>query len=193
MENLAKEAEEAAGNRNMKQLYDITKKLARKQRQAERPVKDRNGKTLVGMEQQLARWAEHFEELLNRPSPQNPPEIMEMENDLPITCEPPTKEEIRAAILKARNGKAAGPDGIPSEALKADMHTVVEMLHQLFSKIWESEDIPDNWKEGHIIKIPKKGDLSRCDNYRNITLLPTKQKYLIGSYWKGSRARLMRT
>ena len=114
MENLAKEAEEAAGSRNMKQLYDITKKLARKQRQAERPVKDRNGKTLVGMEQQLARWAEHFEELLNRPSPQNPPEIMEMENDLPITCEPPTKEEIRAAILKARNGKAAGPDGIPS-------------------------------------------------------------------------------
>ena len=101
---------------------------------------------------------------------------MEMENDLPITCEPPTKEEIRAAILKARNGKAAGPDGIPSEALKADMDTVVEMLHQLFSKIWESEDIPDNWKEGHIIKIPKKGDLSRCDNYRGITLLPTTAK-----------------
>ena len=56
------------------------------------------------------------------------------------------------------------------------MDTVVEMLHQLFSKIWVNEDIPDNWKEGHIIKIPKKGDLSRCDNYRGITLLPTTAK-----------------
>ena len=43
-----------------------------------------------------------------------------MENDLPISCDPPTRQEIRAAILKTKNGKAAGPDGIPSETLKAD-------------------------------------------------------------------------
>ncbi|VDO86096.1 unnamed protein product [Schistosoma curassoni] len=28
-----------------------------------------------------------------------------------------------------------------------------------------------DWKEGHLIKIPKKGDLSKCENYRGITLL----------------------
>ena len=86
VENLAKEAEEAAGCQNMKRLYDITKKLSQKQGQADRPVKDKDGKPLVGEEQQMERWAEHFEELLNRPPPLNPPEILERETDLPISC-----------------------------------------------------------------------------------------------------------
>ena len=46
-----------------------------------------------------------------------------------------------------------------------------DMLLPLFKRIWEEEEIPTDWKEGHIIKLPKKGDLSNCDNYRGITLL----------------------
>ena len=157
VENLAKEAEEAAGSQNMKRLYDITKKLSQKQGQADRPVKDKDGKPLVGEEQQMERWAEHFEELLNRPPPLNPPEILERETDLPISCEAPRMHEIKMAIMKSRNGKDAGPDEIPAEALKADLEATAETLHRLFSKIWEEEKIPENWKEGYIIKIPKKG------------------------------------
>ncbi|VDP79441.1 unnamed protein product [Schistosoma curassoni] len=33
-----------------------------------------------------------------------------------------------------------------------------------------------DWKEGHLIKIPKKGDLSKCENYRDITLLSIPRK-----------------
>lgn len=77
------------------------------------------------------------------------------------------------AIKQLRNGKSAGPDTIPAEALKADEVTTVEMLYQ---NIWEEEDIPSEWKEGHLIKLPKKGDLSSCSNYRGITLLSTPGK-----------------
>ncbi|GFR65448.1 reverse transcriptase SR3-right [Elysia marginata] len=35
---------------------------------------------------------------------------------------------------------------------------------------------PIDWKEGHLVKIPKKGDLSRCEHYRGITLLSTPGK-----------------
>ena len=77
-----------------------------------------------------------------------------------------------------KNGKVAGPDGIPAEALKADVNTSVEMLYSLFEEIWEKEEIPAEWKEGYLIKIPKKGDLSRCDNYRGITLLSVPGKIL---------------
>ena len=42
--------------------------------------------------------------------------------------------------------------------------------------IWEIEDIPKDRKEGHIIKLPKKGDLSNCDSYQGITLLSIKGK-----------------
>ena len=77
-----------------------------------------------------------------------------------------------------KNGKVAGPDGIPAEALKADVNSSVEMLYSLFEEIWEKEDIPAEWKEGYLIKIPKKGVLSRGDNYRGITLLSVHGKVL---------------
>ena len=60
-----------------------------------------------------------------------------------------------------KNGKVPGPGGIPAEALKADVTTSVEMLYSLFE---EKEEIPAIWEEGYLIKIPKKGDLSRCEN-----------------------------
>ncbi|VDP87091.1 unnamed protein product [Schistosoma mattheei] len=74
------------------------------------------------------------------------------------------------AIRQIKREKAAGPDNIPAEALKSDIKVTTSMLHLLFKKIWEEELVPMDWKEGHIIKIPKKGNLSRGENYRGITL-----------------------
>ena len=62
-------------------------------------------------------------------------------------------------------------DNILAEALKADLETIVEMLYPLFEKIWEEEEVPADLKEGYLIKLPKKGDLDNCANYRGITLL----------------------
>ena len=90
----------------------------------------------MGADKQLNRWAEHFEELLNRPAPQNQPDIQPAETDLPIDCNKPTREEIKKAIAHMKNGKVAGPDGIPAEVLKADVNTSVEMLYCLFEEIW---------------------------------------------------------
>nr|KAG5706181.1 hypothetical protein BaRGS_019508 [Batillaria attramentaria] len=59
--------------------------------------------------------------------------------------------------MTLRNGKAAGPDEIPAEAIRAYTETAVNMLHSLFSKIWEKEEVPAQWIEGIVIKLPKKG------------------------------------
>ncbi|VDO63221.1 unnamed protein product [Schistosoma margrebowiei] len=80
-------------------------------------------------------------------------------------------EEIRMAIRQIKSGKASGPDNIPAEASKSDTGVTTNMLYLLFKKIWEEEQVPMDWKEEHLIKIPKKGDLSKCENYRGITLL----------------------
>lgn len=56
--------------------------------------------------------------------------------------------EIKNATQHLKNEKAAGPDGIPSEVIKADLITSTEMLHDLFVKIWEKDEIPDDWKGG---------------------------------------------
>ena len=80
--------------------------------------------------------------------------------------------------MTLRSGKAAGLDEIPAEAIKANRETAVDMRYSLFSKIWEKEEVPAKWKEGIIIKLPKKGDLRDCSNYRGIMLLSTPGKVL---------------
>ncbi|VDP76842.1 unnamed protein product [Schistosoma curassoni] len=164
----------------MKQLYDTTKKLAGKYSKPERLVKNKEGRPITVIQQQRNRWVEYFEELLNNPAPMNPPVIEAAHTDLPIDVNPPTTEEIRMAIRRIKSGNAAGPDNIPAEALKSDIEITTNMLHLLFKKIWEEEHVPTDWKEGHLIKIPKKGDLSKCENYRGITLLSVPRKVLNG-------------
>ena len=178
IEELASQAENAAGQGNLKDLYLTTRKLAGKFQQTDKPVKDKDGNPLTSTEEQLKRWAEHFRELLNRPAPETPPEIPPAETELPINCDKPSKAEIRKAIVTLKNGKAAGPDNIPAEAIKADTETAVIILHSLFSKIWEKEEVPAQWKEGLVIKLPKKGDLRDCSNYRGIMLLSVPGKVL---------------
>ena len=160
VDSLAAQAEEAAGQGNLKDLYMITKKLANKFQQTEKTVGDKNGNQLTTTEEQLTRWAEHFRELLNWPAPETPPDVQPAEEELDINCSKPSKSEIKKAIMSLKNGKAAGPDEIPAEAIKADMETATNMLYSLFSKIWEREEIPAEWKEGILIKLPKKGDLT---------------------------------
>jgi hypothetical protein len=62
--------------------------------------------------------------------------------------------------------------------LKVDTEITVEMLYHSLQKIWKEEKIPEEWEEGLIIKIPKKGDLSNCNNRRGITLLSIPSKIL---------------
>ena len=168
---LAEKAEKAATAGHMKILYQTTRTLVGKFTKSEMPVKDASGKAIFEKEAQAARWTEHFTNLLNRPPPTDPPEILCARNDLPINCDTPSHREIVDAVKQLNQGKAAGPDLIPPEALKVDVNTTAAILCPLFAKVWTSGEFPVDWKEGHLVKIPKKGDLSKCENYRGITLL----------------------
>ena len=168
---MAERAERASQSGHTRVLYQTAKLLSGKGNSTSAPVKDLEGNTIFDKEEQNRRWMEHFQTLLNRPPPENPPDILPARRDLPISCDPPTREEIAQAARKLNSNKAAGPDSIPPEALKADIDSTVEVLHKLFEKIWNDERFPQDWREGHLVKLPKKGDLGNCSNYRGITLL----------------------
>ena len=87
-----------------------------------------------------------------------------------------TRVEIREALKSLKNGKAAGVDNIPAEALKEGGDVIVESLHQLLNLVWTEEEIPNDWKKGLLVKLPKSGDLSKCDKWRGITLLSIPSK-----------------
>ena len=118
-EELTKEAGTAAGQRNMKKLYDITRTLSgKKNSYPSRPVKDKNGNLLSSEGDISARLAEHFKDTLNRPAPQTPPTIPPPTKLLGINTNPPSRIEISRAIKSLKTCKAAGPDGIPAESLR---------------------------------------------------------------------------
>ena len=94
IEELAREAEDASAQGNMKQLYEITRTFAGKYKRTDRPIKDKNGNVLTSDEDQLKKWREHFEELLKRPPPQNPLDNTPAEEVLQINCETPSKADI---------------------------------------------------------------------------------------------------
>ena len=123
------------------------------------------------------RWKEHLEEILNIPIPDGHVTDMEIDPIInKISTDPITKAEIRTALRKMKTGKAGGKDEITAELLKADLNTTEKWLVKLFRTFWEQEKVPKTWKQGLIVKMPKKGDLTECGNLRGITLTSVPSK-----------------
>ena len=137
------------------------------------PVKDTDGNVLSKEAEKLACWKEHFESILNRPEPEQVAEIPPAVEDLDICIDPPTMEEVKAVIKVMKSGKAGGADGVTAEMLKVEETETPGLLTCIFREIWESETIPEAWKTGLFVKLPKKGDLGDCNNS---PLLPITSK-----------------
>ena len=125
---------------------------------------------------QTQRWKTHFETILNKEAPRNQAEIPESKEDLKVNTDPPSAEEVRKAIRTMKSGKAPGADCVSADMLKAVGEVTMGALTKIFEGIWETEETPGDWKMGLIVKLPKKGDLSLCKNWRGITLLSITSK-----------------
>lgn len=181
LNDLADEAQTAAYQHRMRDTYRITKQLCSHGRRTVVPVKAKDGTTLTNCDDQLERFTEHFREILNA---QHPPADVQVPNSDVVVPQPtkrildtaPSKTEIKGAIMKLKNGKSPGPDGIAPELFKVDADLAARELHPIVHEAWESQTFPLNWKEALIVKLPKKGNLSLCTNWRGIALQNTVAK-----------------
>ena len=85
-------------------------------------------------------------------------------------------EEIRRIITRLKKGRSPGLDAISAEMISSTLEVSLKKLHKLFNEVWKKEKIPHEWRKSLIVKIPKKGDLTVCDNYRGISLLSVPGK-----------------
>ena len=83
---------------------------------------------------------------------------------------PISKSEIHNAIRQLKPGKACGVDGIPSECLRYAADDLDSPLMALFNYVFNNGVYPDEWAEGIINPIHKKGPFIQPDNYRKITV-----------------------
>ena len=147
VERMTQDAEDAAGRRDMRELYQITKRLAGKKSTQPQNVLSKDGETLTSPKEQLEHWREHFQDLLNRPYLLlNPADIPPAHQTLNVKVDPPSKPEIGRAVKKLKANSAASPDEIPPEAFKANTTMTSKALHALLKKIWTSEEMPNDWK-----------------------------------------------
>jgi hypothetical protein len=132
-------------------------------------------------EEVKSRWVEYFNALLTTTEEEDGEmEWMEehltpLENDIDEEKLIP-EADVDMAILRQRNNKAPGIDGIPVELLKTN-ETIRKEIYKLIVKIWRTEHIPTDWKYSVICPVYKnKEDKLSCQNSRGITLLCTGSK-----------------
>ena len=73
-------------------------------------------------------------------------------------------------------GKAYGDDCISPEVLKRV--DIDDIVLKFCNDALSEGKIPEQWKISNIVPVPKKGDLTKTDNYRGISLTSIVSKTL---------------
>ncbi|BHF61198.1 hypothetical protein SprV_0100417100 [Sparganum proliferum] len=139
------------------------------------PLLSADGSTLLTEKTQiLQRWAEHFRDVLNRPSAISDAAIdrlPQVETNVDLDLPPSLQETIRA-VQQLSSGKASGSDAIPAEVYKHGGPQLMDHLTALFQEMWRQVEVPQNFKDATIVHLYKrKGNRQVCDNHRGISLL----------------------
>ena len=77
-------------------------------------------------------------------------------------------QEVKDPIKNLKSGIEPGVGNVCAEMLKAEQE-MSQRLQHILQDVCNNEVIPDARKRGTIIKLPKKWNLSECNNWRGIT------------------------
>ena len=133
-QNKATEIQNYADTNNQQGFYEAIKIAYGPRQNTNAPLLSEDGRILhKDSNAILERWTEYLNTLLNHQIPSTE----EFIEDLPLLPtihdldEIPTLDEVTKACRSLKNGKAAGPDGLPGEVFKYADPTVIESLHSL--------------------------------------------------------------
>ena len=91
--------------------------------------------------------------------------------------------EAKKALRSMANGKAMGPDELPTELLKLGLsdssHEILLAFHDIILSVWMTGEVPQEWKDAAIKVVHKKKDRTECSNYRGLSLVAHAGKVLL--------------
>jgi hypothetical protein len=107
-------------------------------------VKDEKGDLVADSHSILARWRNHFSQLLNKHG------VSDVRQTEVNTAEPlvpgPNAFEVEMAIGKLERHKSPGIVQIPAELIKAGGRIIRSEIHKVIISIWNKEELPEEWK-----------------------------------------------
>ena len=188
----ADELQQLADENSAKGFFAAIKQIYGPQKTAIAPVRDAKGSQVFTEKPEIvSRWREYFSKLLNHPTTPTEEALATIERHptQEDIANPPTLEDILAAIKSTKSGKTPGLDGLPAEIYKyggAALHT---QLLKFYHTCWTAKELPQQFKDALITAIyKKKGD---CGNYWGISLLSTAGKFLAKILLKRQIAELI--
>ena len=114
-------------------------------------------------------WKEHMEKILNEEN------AWDHKVDAAMVERPVVKvsrKEVRKAIRKMKQEKAAGLSEITTVMIVAGGRIAEEVMLQLCQRVLTGKGIPDKWKTSVVVPIFKgKGDVMKCGSYKGVKLL----------------------
>ncbi|XP_049769511.1 uncharacterized protein LOC126108338 [Schistocerca cancellata] len=141
-------------------------------------IKSSDGNPVPSKEGKAERWKEYIEGLYKGDVLED--NFIELEEyvDEDEIGDTILREEFDRALKDLSRNKAPGVDNIPLELLMALAEPVLTKLYHLVSKMYETGEIPSDFKKNIIIPIPKKAGVDRCENYQTISLISHSCKIL---------------
>ena len=82
-----------------------------------------------------------------------------------------TEQEVLKALTGLSRCKSGGLDDLIDEMFMDSKEILLPHIAKLFNYIFNNSVYPQNWLNGIIVPIPKKGDLTDPMNYRGITIM----------------------
>jgi len=187
LEQRCQEVEKLKDDQNLKEMYkgirEITGKIPSGPATC---IKSLTGEILFKPVDVAERWSEYLSQLFDG--------VKMDDEEINSLTEPSgpriTKDEVEWALGKMKDDKAAGPDEVVAEMLKALGETGVDLLHDLICKIYETGDIPQNMLNSIFIALPKKRNAMECENHRTISLMSHTLKLLLRIILERCRSKI---
>ena len=173
-----KDIEQNLGANNAKKAYQVVKGLSSNKQWRINTILDKNGKCLKESKDILNTLTEYTAGLY---SYRATGDIKKLNASLTTDTDSFTVlgEEVEEAVNFLKKGKAAGIDNISTELVHVGGKTMIDTLHVICKKIWETGQWPTQWTRFLMITVPKKGNLQQCNNYRIISLICHPSKLML--------------
>ena len=143
-------------------------------------IKELTGKnkssTFIQGDNLLQVWKEHFQNLLSvdrNDDSDNFDSVQQFDIRPDINTAEFSEDEITVALKAMKSDKAPGLDGLTLDVWK--LQKSQKYLKQFCIETFNGVR-PDEWGLSGIVPVPKKGDLTRCTNYRGISLTQIASK-----------------
>ena len=139
-------------------------------------IKGRDERIGFSQEDRCKIWKEHMEKIMNEEN------AWDHKVDAAMVEGPVKKvsrKEVREAIRKMKQGKAAGLSEVTTEMIVAGGRIAEEVMLQLCQRVLDGKGIPNEWKTSVVVPIFKgKGDVMNCGSYRGVKLLEQGMKII---------------